>query len=100
MFLFGDGVTRYDGYQLICDGDGELSLRDVLVTSSGPAGNPTASSNPSPGYCFTWDTLDRKRHRGRMNVVFADGHVESVPMTEAALSQVSLNKGFPPSDPN
>ena len=34
--------------------------------------------------------LDPPRHRSRANVVFADGHVEAVPTTSAALSRVCL----------
>ena len=34
--------------------------------------------------------IDLKRHRGRVNVAFADGHVEALATTPAALSSVLL----------
>jgi prepilin-type N-terminal cleavage/methylation domain-containing protein/prepilin-type processing-associated H-X9-DG protein len=96
LFLITDGAPRADGgWQLYCDGDANLSLRDFFVTTNGPPGNPHASMNPPPGWCSNWDVIDSNRHRGRMNVGFADGHVENVPLTEGALSQISANKDFP-----
>lgn len=46
----------------------------------------------------TWnggkDTFDYTRHRYRMNVLFLDWHVESVPMTDAGLQTVGVSKGI------
>jgi prepilin-type processing-associated H-X9-DG protein len=91
-----DGAPRADGgWQVYCDGDANLSLRDFYVTTYGPPNNPHASMNPPPGNCSTWDLIDSIRHRGRMNVAFADGHVENVLLSEGTLSQISMNKDFP-----
>jgi prepilin-type processing-associated H-X9-DG protein len=38
--------------------------------------------------------LDYLRHRYRANVVFMDGHVESIPMTHAGLDSVGVSKGI------
>jgi prepilin-type processing-associated H-X9-DG protein/prepilin-type N-terminal cleavage/methylation domain-containing protein len=95
LFLFTDGAPRADGgWQIYCDGDANLTLRDFFVTTSGPPNNPHANFNPPAGYCSTWDLIDFRRHRGRMNVAFADGHVENVVLSEGALSQISMNKDF------
>jgi len=96
LFLIADGAKRSDGgWQLMCDGDAELSLRDIYVTPIGPPKNPHVSYNPPAGFCSTWDTIDTLRHRNRMNVGFADGHVENVLISEGSLAKISLNKGFP-----
>jgi prepilin-type processing-associated H-X9-DG protein len=96
MFLFTDAAPRADGgWHVYCDGDADLTLRDFFVTSNGPPGNPHASDNPPAGSCANWDLIDGVRHRGRMNVAFADGHVENVLLEEGALSKISMNKDFP-----
>jgi prepilin-type processing-associated H-X9-DG protein/prepilin-type N-terminal cleavage/methylation domain-containing protein len=96
LFLFTDGAPRADGgWQVYCDGDANLTLRDFYVTTNGPPGNPHASTSPPPGYCANWDLIDSVRHRGRMNVAFADGHVENVLLSERALAEISMNQDFP-----
>jgi dolichol-phosphate mannosyltransferase len=39
------------------------------------------------------DTFDYKRHRNRMNVLFLDGHAETVPMSPGGLKGVGVSKG-------
>jgi prepilin-type processing-associated H-X9-DG protein/prepilin-type N-terminal cleavage/methylation domain-containing protein len=96
LFLFTDGNPRSDGnWQLYCDGDANLSLRDFFVTTNGPPNNPNASLTAPAGLCACWDVIDTIRHRGRMNVAFADGHVENVIIAEGDLAKISMNKGFP-----
>jgi prepilin-type processing-associated H-X9-DG protein/prepilin-type N-terminal cleavage/methylation domain-containing protein len=96
LFLLTDGAPRADGgWQIYCDGDANLTLRDFFVTTMGPPNNPHTSMSPPAGYCSTWDLIDSLRHRGRINVAFADGHVENVVLSEGALSQISMNKDFP-----
>jgi prepilin-type processing-associated H-X9-DG protein len=96
LFLFTDAAPRADGgWQVYCDGDADLSLRDFFVTTVGPPNNPHASTNPPAGYCATWDLIDPIRHRRRMNVAFADGHVENVSLDEGTLAKISMNKDFP-----
>jgi prepilin-type processing-associated H-X9-DG protein len=51
--------------------------------------------SPPPGDCANWDLIDSTRHRGRMNVAFADGHVENVLLEEGTLAQINYNKDFP-----
>ena len=68
--------------------------RNVFVTTNGPPNNPHASYSPPPGLCANWDVIDSLRHRGRMNVGFADGHCENVVISESELAKISLNKGF------
>jgi len=96
LFLFADASPRSDSnWLLYCDGDADLSLRDIYVTTSGPPNNPHANTPNPGGSCATWDLLDVKRHRGRINVTFADGHVENVTLSEGDLAKISMNKGFP-----
>jgi prepilin-type processing-associated H-X9-DG protein/prepilin-type N-terminal cleavage/methylation domain-containing protein len=96
LFLFTDAAPRADGgWHVYCDASADLTLRDFLVTTNGPANNPNASMTPPPGQCANWDLIDTVRHRGRMNVAFADGHVENVVIEEGALGKISMNKDFP-----
>ena len=96
LCLFTDGSPRADGgWLLYCDGDANLSLRDFYVTTMGPPNNPHASFNPPAGYCANWDVIDSLRHRGKINVTFADGHIENVVLSEGTLSQISMNRDFP-----
>lgn len=37
--------------------------------------------------------LDLFRHRGKANVLFVDGHVDAVPLTQAGMSTVGISKG-------
>ena len=48
----------------------------------------------SPGETRGKDLLDFLRHRYRANVLFLDGHVQSIPMTEEGLSTVGISKGI------
>jgi prepilin-type processing-associated H-X9-DG protein len=38
--------------------------------------------------------LDKYRHKGRIMVGFADGHVENVALSEGDLDQINLSVGF------
>ena len=38
-------------------------------------------------------SLDRLRHRGRANVLFVDGHVDTIPLTEGAMKRVGVSHG-------
>ena len=46
----------------------------------------------------TWnggkETFDYTRHRYRMNVLFLDWHIETVPMTDAGLQRVGVSRGI------
>ena len=53
-----------------------VTMRDVLL----------GTNNVIPRHA----QLDKPRHRGRVNVVFADGHVATIPLTAAALQRVYL----------
>ena len=41
-----------------------------------------------------YDTLDFLRHRYWMNVLFADGHVDRIPMTNDGLKSIWLSRGM------
>jgi len=96
-FLFADAKPRTNDYNwmLFCEGEADVTLRDVMATTVGPPNNPHASQTPPPRSAWTWDMIDYTRHRGFMDVAFADGHVEHVPITEGALSKISMNRDFP-----
>jgi prepilin-type processing-associated H-X9-DG protein len=49
----------------------------------------------TPHDCGELALLDKTRHRGRINVGFADGHVENVFIEEGTLEKISLDKDFP-----
>jgi len=96
LFLLADAAPRADSnWLLFCDGDADLTLRDILVTTIGPPANPRASMTPPAGLCATWDLIDATRHRGRINVTFADGHGENVRIDEGSLAKINMNKDFP-----
>jgi prepilin-type processing-associated H-X9-DG protein len=56
-----------------------VTLGDVSFGNE-PAGTPSI--------------FDKKRHRGRINVGFMDGHAQTLPLEPGFLKQVSLNKDF------
>jgi len=97
MFLLTDGAPRGgDGagaWQVYYDHDNNCTLRDVFITSNGAGTNPNAKSGGKD--CGEWNLIDTGRHRKRMMVAFADGHVDNVRIEEGALDEISLCKDFP-----
>jgi prepilin-type N-terminal cleavage/methylation domain-containing protein/prepilin-type processing-associated H-X9-DG protein len=97
LFLITDGAPRGgDGagrWQVYYDHDNNCSLRDVFITSNGAGTNPNAKSGGKD--CGEWNLIDMNRHRKRMMVGFADGHVDNVRIEEGALDEISLCKDFP-----
>jgi prepilin-type N-terminal cleavage/methylation domain-containing protein/prepilin-type processing-associated H-X9-DG protein len=97
MFLLTDGAPRGgDGagkWQVYYDHDTNCTLRDVFITSNGAGTNPNAK--PGGKDCGEWNLIDMNRHRKRMMVAFADGHVENVRIEEGTLAEISLCKDFP-----
>lgn len=82
-FFLADGLPRIEfGPDLlldIYDHNTDVSLADAYAWNG--AGTPSM--------------FDLLRHRGRMNVLFMDGHAAGVWITPAALSEVTIDKGFP-----
>jgi prepilin-type processing-associated H-X9-DG protein len=97
LFLLTDGAPRGgDGsgaWQVYYDHDNNCSLRDVFITSNGAGTNPNAKGGGKD--CGEWNLIDVNRHRKRMMVAFADGHVDNVRIEEGALDEISLCKDFP-----
>jgi prepilin-type processing-associated H-X9-DG protein/prepilin-type N-terminal cleavage/methylation domain-containing protein len=97
LFLLTDGAPRGgDGqgaWQVYYDHDANCTLRDVFITSNGGGTNP--NYKPGGKDCGEWTLIDSNRHRKRMMVAFADGHVENVRLEEGALDEISLCKDFP-----
>jgi prepilin-type processing-associated H-X9-DG protein/prepilin-type N-terminal cleavage/methylation domain-containing protein len=86
----GDGAGRWQVYY---DHDINCTLRDVFITPNGGGVNPNFQPNAKD--CGEWTLLDPTRHRNRMNVAFADGHVENVPLDPGSLDKISLDVDFP-----
>ena len=97
MFLLTDGAPRGgDGagaWQVYYDHDSNCTLRDVYITSNGAGTNPHAKGGGKD--CGEWNLIDTGRHRNRMMVAFADGHVDNVRIEEGTLDEISLCKDFP-----
>lgn len=47
-----------------------------------------------PEHHYGQELFDFLRHRYRANVVFMDGHVESVPLTRQGMDSVGVSKGI------
>jgi len=83
----GDGAGRWQVYY---DHAADCTLADIYNQNTGA--NPNAKATAKD--CGDWDLLDKNRHRGRINVGFADGHVTTVIISEGDLEKISLNRGF------
>ncbi len=106
LFLLTDakprgGDSAANPYQLYYEGDVNATLADVynspgdgFVVGSGqpgPAGDGSGKTGVGSGQLF-----DKSRHPGqRMNIGFADGHVEGVIIAPGDLKQVSFTVDFP-----
>ncbi len=97
LFLLTDGAPRGgDGsgaWQVYYDHDPNVTLRDIFITSNGGGTNPNYKAGGKD--CGEWTLIDMNRHRKRMMVAFADGHVENVRLEEGTLDEISLCKDFP-----
>lgn len=84
------------GWMLYYDHDVGCTLGDVYNSSDGfPGyGNAFPASNNSGKGCGSGSLYDVTRHRGRINIGCADGHVDSVPITPGDLKAYSLNVDF------
>ncbi len=67
----------------------------LLVFDKGPAWTVYDFQRfvEQPNVGWGKELLDYTRHRYRVNVLFVDGHVEGVPMTEAGLKKVGVSMG-------
>ena len=97
LFLLTDGAPRGgDGggaWQVYYEHDNNATLRDVYITSNGGGTNPNAKGGGKD--VGEWTLFDQNRHRKRIMVAFADGHVENVILSEGDLDKISLCKDFP-----
>lgn len=75
VMLFGDGRPREPGGWFTIYDRAEWSLWDYEAL------NPAFSRS-----------FDRSRHRGRMNVVFVDGHAETIVLSKGDMSRVGVSK--------
>ncbi|MDB5320040.1 MAG: putative major pilin subunit [Phycisphaerales bacterium] len=97
LCLLTDGAPRGgDGagaWQVYYDHDANITLRDIFITDHGAGTNPNYKAGAKD--CGEWNLIDSNRHRKRMMVAFADGHVENVRLEEGTLDEISLCKDFP-----
>lgn len=94
------GDASQTPYQLYYENDNNCTLADVYNSDSGdgyvqgPGTLPPYSTKQGLS-CGSGSLFDKMRHPGgRMNVGFADGHVENVLIDPGALSQISLCQDF------
>ena len=66
----------------------------LMVFDFGPDDTLADFNRQIQGTDLGKQSLDLLRHRGRANVLFVDGHVESVPMTEGGTNQVGVSRGI------
>jgi prepilin-type N-terminal cleavage/methylation domain-containing protein/prepilin-type processing-associated H-X9-DG protein len=106
LFLLTDakprgGDSAANPYQLYYEGDVDATLADVYNSPGdgflaingqpGPAGDHSGRAGVGSGELF-----DKLRHPGRrMNVGFADGHVEGVVIAPGDLKNISFTVDFP-----
>jgi prepilin-type processing-associated H-X9-DG protein len=79
----GSEIANYGAFTLCNWTTAPVTMADALNGSSGAA--PSASQKATDPACF-----DKKRHQGKMNIAFCDGHVESRNITTRDLSGVFL----------
>ena len=78
---------------LYYDFDADCTLADVY--NSPIDGYPDATNLKTGKQCGSGALFDKTRHRGRINIGFADGHVAGMMIDQGELSHVSLNLDFP-----
>ena len=74
-----------DSWMLWNDGDVDCTMGDWYRQI---LGKPPAKTTGDPRL------LDKNRHRGRIMVAFADGHVDNVKISEGDLDKISMTMGF------
>jgi len=74
-----------NSWMLWNDGDRDCTMGDWYRLCAG---------KPAPAGAGDVRLLDRNRHRGRIMVGFADGHVDNVALSEGDLNPISLSVGF------
>ena len=80
VMLFSDGLPRAPvDYYTIFDHDVNWTLLDYHVKQNKPN---------------NWRTFDYRRHDGRMNVVFCDGHAETVGMKDTDFKKIGISWGI------
>jgi prepilin-type processing-associated H-X9-DG protein/prepilin-type N-terminal cleavage/methylation domain-containing protein len=88
VFLAADGLASQHA------GAASAHPHATLInkTKPGPAVGPITLADALAGNARAGDpeNFDPRRHRGRMNVGFLDGHAESVPIDPGALSRVLI----------
>ena len=93
LLLFADAKPRGSGYSsenpdswmLFNDSDVDATLGDWLKGALNI--NPHKNTGDA-------DLIDRNKHKGRMIVAFADGHVENLKMDVGTLDRVSITLDF------
>ena len=94
LMLMTDANPRgTDGWMLYYDNDSGCTLADVYQHGF-PGGKGFPAGNGSGRGCGDGQLYDVVRHRGRINIACADGHVVSVPITPGDLKAYSLNVDF------
>jgi prepilin-type N-terminal cleavage/methylation domain-containing protein/prepilin-type processing-associated H-X9-DG protein len=83
------------GWMLYYDHDVDCTLADIYNGSDGfPGGPGFPAGNGSGKGCGSGSLYDVTRHRGRINIGCADGHVDSAPITPGDLKAFYLNVDF------
>ena len=81
------------GWMLYYDNDSGCTLADIYEHGfPGKAG--LRAGNGTGRACGSGELYDAVRHRGRINIACADGHVASSPITPGDLKRFSLNVDF------
>jgi prepilin-type processing-associated H-X9-DG protein len=97
LMLVTDSNPRgANGWMLYYDNAADCTLADIYNSSSdGFPGAPGFPAGDKSGKaCGSGSVFDVTRHRGRINIGCADGHVVSIPITPGDLKAFSLNVDF------
>ena len=94
LMLVTDANPRgVKGWMLYYDNDSGCTLADVYQHGF-PGGKGFPAGNGSGRGCGDGSLYDVVRHRGRINIACADGHVANVRITPSDLKAYSLNVDF------
>ncbi len=93
LMLVTDANARNGAWMVYYDHAAGCTLADIYQHGF-PGGKGFPAGNGSGPDCGEGILYDVVRHRGRINIACADGHVASSPITPGDLKKFSLNVDF------
>jgi prepilin-type N-terminal cleavage/methylation domain-containing protein/prepilin-type processing-associated H-X9-DG protein len=90
-------IPRQSENMFMTDGVGRTTNVDNIKTwpDENPSGVPTAFDTMKYNFETSRGQFDMIRHKGKINVSFFDGHVQTYHITDLDMAHVGLTLGFP-----